>query len=349
VGPTGATLDVQGKHHCGLWAPEIVELGPSSYLLIFTARRYPTARACPAYAEDSGVYLAWSASPTGPFADAAHPWEPLPAGAQFSSCALRGSLPRSLDLASSGCQGTYCHHIMRLDGTAFRDGARWFSAYAWYTNSPPLVDWEKTHLGEHVNLVELDASDPFAVRCASDVLQISIADPHDAALRAALAGSCPRCGEMLSFTKGRFDEDMARAGYAWGVAEAPSLFRRGAWVYALFSHSAWDSAYYAVSWVAAKTVEGLATGSAGRIAGRYLVPSKGQSFGHGAPVLGPDGERWYYVHHHLDHAPCKASDACGRDVWISPIEFEDRGDGRGDAWIRARFPAEAGPTPIWPR
>jgi hypothetical protein len=27
-------------------------------------------------------------------------------------------------------------------------------------------------------------------------------------------------------------------------------------------------------------------------------------------------------------------------VWVSPIEFEDRGDGLGDVWIKPRFPAK---------
>lgn len=338
----GASIAINGKHHCSIWAPEIVQLGPASFMLHFTARRFASAQAsCPGYAEDSGVYLAWSSSPTGPFALADKPWEPLPAGGQISSCAIRNQLPRSLDLASPGCQGTFCHHVMRLDSNVFEDAGRWWLAYAWYTNSPPKVEWEKTNLGEHVNLVELDAADPFAVKCATSVPQLPLANPHDAALRAKLAGSCPRCSEKLSFTRGRLDEEMKRAGYSWGVVEAPSLFRRGGMVYALLSHSAWDSAYYSVYWVAASTVEGLSSENPSRLAGRFLVPSNGQSFGHGAPVLGPDGVSWYYVHHRLDHGKCKGSGDCRRDVWVSPIEFEDKGDGRGDVWIRARFPAEA--------
>lgn len=338
----GGSIALNGKHHCSIWAPEIVQLGPASFMLHFTARRFASAQAsCPAYAEDSGVYLAWSSSPTGPFAIADKPWEPLPAGGQISSCALRDQLPRSLDLASPGCQGTFCHHVMRLDSNVFEDAGRWWLAYAWYTNSPPKVDWEKTNLGEHVNLVELDAKDPFAVKCSTSVPQIPLANPHDAATKAKLAASCPRCSEMLSFTRGRQDEEMKRAGWSWGVVEAPSLFRRGEWVYALLSHSAWDSAYYSVYWVAAKSVEGLSKDDPSRLAGRFLVPSKGQSFGHGAPVLGPDGESWFYVHHRLDHGKCKASGDCRRDVWVSPIEFDDKADGRGDVWIRARFPAES--------
>lgn len=93
-------------------------------------------------------------------------------------------------------------------------------------------------------------------------------------------------------------------------------------------------------WVAAPTVEALALDSPGRLAGRFLIPSAGQAFGHGSAVLGPDGEQWFFVHHRLDHGPCAEIGACARDVWVSPIEFEDRGDGLGAAHIRARRPAE---------
>ena len=92
--------------------------------------------------------------------------------------------------------------------------------------------------------------------------------------------------------------------------------------------------------IAAPTVAELAYDNPSRLVGRYLIPSKGQSFGHGEAVLGPNGKDWYFVHHRLDHDACKASGDCRRDVWVSPIEFEDRGDGKGDAWIKPRFPAE---------
>ena len=111
-------------------------------------------------------------------------------------------------------------------------------------------------------------------------------------------------------------------------------------MYLLVSGSAWDSAYYHVYWVAAKSVEELAYENPGRLVGRYLIPSDGQSFGHGTAVLGPDGVSWYFVHHRLDHGPCAVSGACQRDVWVSPIEFEDRGDGLGEVHIRARRPAQ---------
>ncbi|MFN7143074.1 MAG: hypothetical protein ACK4YP_04815, partial [Myxococcota bacterium] len=338
----GDSIELHGSHYCHVWAPEIAELGPDSYLLSFTATRYDTPQSpCPAYAEDGGVYLAWASHPTGPFADADHPWEPLPAGGQISTCALRDELPRSLDTASADCQGTWCHHVMRLDSTVALDEAtgRWWMAYAWYTNTPPAVAWEADNLGEHVSLVELDAADPFAVKCDAAVPQVQAANPHDDATTARLAASCDGCDAMLSHTRGRYDEEMQRDGYAWGVAEAPTLVRRGDLVYLFVSGSAWDSAYYHVYWVAAPSVEELSWENPARLAGRFLVPSAGFAFGHGSVVLGPDGDQLFMVHHRLDHDACVDGD-CARDVWLTPLDFEDRGDGRGQVWVVPRWPAE---------
>lgn len=215
-------------------------------------------------------------------------------------------------------------------------------AYAWYTNTPPKVPWEVDNFGEPVSIVELDKAGPFAVRCDPLVTKVFAANPHDAATLDRLAKSCPNCGEMLSMTKGRFGEELSHEGVSgWGVVEAPSLFRRGDYVYMLASGSAWDSPYYHVYWAAAKTVEGLAHDDPSRLVGRYLIPSDGQSFGHGTAVLGPDGENWYFVHHHLDSGPCAADGDCPRDVWVSPIEFEDRGDGLGEVHIKPRRPVES--------
>eukprot|EP01052_Picozoa_sp_SAG31_P019446 SAG31_NODE_1416_length_8441_cov_11.436706_10_plen_104_part_00 len=85
----------------------------------------------------------------------------------------------------------------------------------------------------------------------------------------------------------------------------------------------------------------LVPGSRGRMVGRFLIPSLGQSFGSGQVIRAPN-DAFVYVHHHLNHTACVSGvwPGCRRDVWISPIEFEDRGDGRGDVWIRPRFPAE---------
>lgn len=340
----GDSYAINDAHYCALWAPDLTAL-PGGYLLGVSAVRFAgPQRPCPAYREDGGVYQSWSPTPEGPFARADHPWEPIPAGAHEPSCGQRGALPRSVDYASDDCQGTWCHHIVRLDGETWRDPAtgRWWLAYAWYTNDPPRVDWERSHHGEHVSLVELDPNDPFAVKCDPNVPQIHVADPHDGDLREALAASCEGCGEMLAFDRGRQRERIQRSGVGWAIAEGPALFRRGEWVYALMSGSAWDSAWYHVFWVAARSVEGLAWDAPGRLTGRLLIPSDGMSFGHGAPVLAPDGETWLYVHHRLDAEACRARGECSRDLWISPIDFVDRGDGHGAVHIAPRWPARPG-------
>ncbi|MFN7145865.1 MAG: family 43 glycosylhydrolase, partial [Myxococcota bacterium] len=214
----GNSIDLNGWHYCNVWAPELAELGPDSYMLTFTATRYAEPQApCPAYAEDGGVYQAWAPRPTGPFLDADRPWEPLPAGAQIGACPVRDTLPRSLDRATVGCVGDECQNVMRLDSTVFVDEEteRWWLAYAWYTNAPPLVEWETGNLGEHVSLVELDAGDPFAVRCDAAVPRVHAANPHDALTRARLAESCDGCDTMLDNGRGRYDEAMVRAGHSW--------------------------------------------------------------------------------------------------------------------------------------
>jgi len=339
----GGSIELNGHHYCHLWAPQLVAVRPGAWMLSFTASRYDRPQStCPPYGEDGGVYVASSASVEGPYAVAEHPWEPLPAGGQISSCALRDSLPRSLDGVSGDCQGTFCHHIIRLDGDVFRDPqtGRWWLSYSWFTNTPPRVDWERSNHGEHTSLVELDGSDPWAVRCDAATPQVFVANPHDDATQSRLRGACARCGERLSFTRGRQGEEMLRDGRSWGVAEGPALFRRGRYVYALYSGSAWDSAWYHVAWSAAPTVEELAFDNPRRLVGRLLIPSAGMSFGHGSPVLGPDGQSWFYVHHRLRADACRTANDCARDVWVTPMTFDDRGDGNGAVHLRARFPAE---------
>lgn len=339
----GGSIEVNGHHYCHLWAPQLVAVRPGAFMLAFTASRYDRAqRPCPAYGEDGGLYLASSGSVEGPYAVGEHPWEPLPAGGHITNCALRTSLPRSLDGVSGDCQGTFCHHIIRLDGDVFRDPAdgRWWLSYSWFTNTPPRVDWERSNHGEHSSVVELDAADPWAVRCAGDVPQVLVANPHDDATLGRLRGACARCGEALAFNRGRQGEEMVRDGSSWGVAEGPSLFRRGRYVYALYSGSAWDSAHYHVAWSAAPTVEELAYDNPRRLVGRLIIPGGGMSFGHGSPVLGPDGRSWFYVHHRLRATACRAANDCARDVWVTPMSFDDRGDGNGAVHLRARLPAD---------
>lgn len=236
-------------------------------------------------------------------------------------CPHAARLPRSVPWASSNCQGARCDHIVRLDQEVWEDPltGRWWMAYSWFTNSPPLGDWERANHGDHVSITELDRDDPFSVKCDLEVPQIHAGNPQDRRTLTALEDSCPRCGEMLSFTRGRFGEEIQRDGASWGVNEGAGLFRRGDQVYVLMSGSGYDSPYYNVFWAAAPTVEQLGYDSGQRIVGRFLIPSNDQGFGHGTPVLGPDGRTWYYVHHRLDSTRCQRQGDCSRDVWISPI------------------------------
>ena len=68
------------------------------------------------------------------------------------------------------------------------------------------------------------------------------------------------------------------------------------------------------------------------------------AFGHGSPVLGPDGESWFYVHHRLRADDCRVRDDCARDVWITPLDFVDR-PGAAPAVV-PQFPAENGPVRV---
>lgn len=105
---------------------------------------------------------------------------------------------------------------------------------------------------------------------------------------------------------------MRRDGLAWDLAGGSSLFRRGRYVHAQYSGSAWDSAWYHVAWSVAPTVEELAFDNPRLLVGRLLIPSEGMSFGHGSPVLGPDGQGWFHVHHRLwgptRAAPCSCDE-----------------------------------------
>jgi len=343
TGTPGGSLELNGVHYCHIWAPHVAKLGSGSYMLSFSAQRHEAPKSgCPGYANDGGVYLAWSNSPTGPFAPVEHPWEPLPAGGHVVDCspAVEADIPHSVDWTKANCQGGNCHRIIRLDSEAWLDKGTWWMAYSWYTNNPPMVDWELENHGEHVSLVNLDPDDPFTIPCdPAKVTEVYVGNPHDQWVIDQLAAYCEGCGEMLSMTRGKWGEEMAMGGASWGVVEGASFLRRQEWVYMFMSGSAWDSAYYHVFWVAAKTVGGLSRDNAERLAGRYLIPNNSNAFGHGFPVQGPDGQSWYYVHHRLNSPSCQAGN-CARDLWVSPLEFEDRKDGLGDVWITPRWPSE---------
>ena len=60
------------------------------------------------------------------------------------------------------------------------------------------------------------------------------------------------------------------------------------------------------------------------------------TFGHGAPVLGPDGDSLYFVFHHMRPSDGSSSP---RRAFMAPLAFVDVGDGRGDVWVRPVLPS----------
>lgn len=130
----------------------------------------------------------------------------------------------------------------------------------------------------------------------------------------------------------------AKAGGRF-VFEGQALMRRKGWIYLFYSASVWSSTNYGVSWLAAPSVRELADGSVTRLEGQFVVPYDiggvaRQTFGHGRPILGPDGVTWYFSFHHL--AP-KAGSA-PRRAFLAPITFVDLRDGRGNIWIQPVLP-----------
>jgi len=357
-----SAVQIGNYWYCGCWAPEVRPAArKGGYALTFTASRYDVPKPeCPPYDEGSGVFMAYSDSPLGPFVIPEKDEYPMPVGASTDTevcpTSLHDLLPQSHDVDMHNCGRFQCNNSIRLDGDLFNDpqtGDSWL-AYAWYSNSDPMTDWDQTNLGEHVSLVKVDPMNPRQVPCdLTAATKVWVASPHDDVTLQQLSDSCPRCEEMLSMVRGRQGEIVKRDGVVWGVTEGPMLFRRNGWVYLIISHSIWDSAYYSAAWFAAPTVEELdiTNGpSPNRLVGRLLVPSEEQSFGHGTAVQGPaGGDQWFYIHHHLNHSRSRCylpTDACSRDLFITPLVFEDRGDGRGDVWIRTQLPAENGPTAV---
>lgn len=359
----GPSLRVNTADYCTMWAPEIFAHDENSawFMLSYTATRHVApvgdcyTQAMPA---NLGVYNAYTNDLKKGFAWTEHPWEPIPAGASFGSCAhLHYLLPHSPDYyhtENQGCNGQSglgCSRYIRLDSNPWKDpqtGRTWM-AYTWITNHR-AVPADRPFEGNDVSIVEVETNDPFVVKCDVNVSLIHAGIPHDNITLERLRTYCPRCGEMLSMTKDRWGNDMySEGGHLTGVNEAPSLFRRGDYVYLLMSGSSWDSPYYNVFWVAAPTVEELRYDNPNRLVGRYLIPNRGESFGHGSAILGPDNRNWYFVHHRLNATRCQqgGAGACDRDIWISPIEFQDCANGGPrNACIKARFPAEQRTTTI---
>ncbi len=333
-------LFINNAWYRSIWGPDIVKLGTNSFMLAFTATRHGHSignHELPSQRE-MGVYLAWSNSPKGPFAQQTsnHAHEPFPVGAS-STCPRKNALPRSVPWASPNCQGGgECQNIVRLDINVFKDGGDYWMGYSWYTDdgyNGPLK-------GEHTSIVKLSRSDPFTVDC--NATPIFIGNSRDRNLVNKLKLSCgndSKCKEMLSFTKDKQGDE-----FAWGgVVEGPSIFKQGEYYYPLMSGSTWDSSYYHVYWIASKTIAGLKWDNPNRLVGRFLVPGTGRNsvryaFGTGTVVRDRSG-RWQYVYGGLIHNNCQQGD-CSRYALVSPIEFVDKNDGKGRVHIKTIYPVE---------
>ncbi|OFZ50266.1 MAG: hypothetical protein A2404_07435 [Bdellovibrionales bacterium RIFOXYC1_FULL_39_130] len=337
---------VNNKRYCWVWGPELFKLPNGTFMLHFTAGQFPTTVNCNTQplTETTGVYFASSSSVTGPYAPAAKSWEPMVAGAS-GACSIKNQIPRSV-INSPNCQNGGCINIIRLDSSMFYDQSsnRFFLSYSWYTNLPALTGntWEKNNYGSHIGMAEMDSTDPFVVKCQSGDGKFLV-NSHSALLINRMTENCARssnqstCTSNLSLTTDKYGNQWLREGNIFGVAEGASIFKRGNYYYLMASGSTWDSPQYNVFWIASTTLEGLSTNYVGSIMGRYLIPHDGHSFGHGSPVETAPGV-WYYVYHRLNNTNCRNSNNCSRDIWISPITFEDTGDGKGAIWIKPIIP-----------
>lgn len=339
----GHSLEINGKHYCHMAAPQIVKT-PDNYMLTFSANQYATPQTpCPQGGQ-GGVYVAFSKIPTGPFAPSHQPDQPRPAGPRANcNSTIREVIPHSLTTVSANCQGKGCIDIIRLDSDVFHDTRtnRWWMSYSWDTNLPATTEWEARNYGQHTAIVELDANDNYNVACNTQVPTIFAGNAQDSTTLSRLRSACPRCGEMLAMDRDRFGQPQrGRGDSTFGINEGAHLFRHGNYVYLLMNGSHWDSPFYHYFWVAARTVEDLYFENPRRLVGRFLIPSQNHAFGHGTVVLGPKGQDHYMVHHHLDATACQAYGFCGRDVWTTKLEFEDKGDGLGKVHIKPVFPAE---------
>lgn len=331
----GEALKIGGFYYCHIWAPEFHANTTGETFLTFTAVRRPTPPPqgrCPAYDQDSGVYIATSArGMKGPFQDP-QPFQASP------DCEKNHRLPASPLSAFNSCRGGECDGVLRLDQTVFTDQGRSWLGYSWYVNSTPNA-WEKDNYGEHISIASLDSRTLKSLSCAGDAKKLHLVNPHDKDLYRKLAGSCPGCGKNLSFTTERQGKPFIIHGALQGVAEGASFFRRGEWVYLLASGGIWDSPSYHVFWIAAKSVEELSLNNPRRLAGRYLIPDERYSYGHGS-VISTGQDHYFYIYHRLDHKACSAQGDCRRRILLSPIHFEDTGDGLGPIHIKPQNPPQ---------
>lgn len=313
---------INGKGFCHVWAPEFFSPeGGKDVVVTFSAVAYEGKAipdTCPPFDGNTAIYaMTSSQGMTGPFAQ--DPLEPVPMGTN-RTCA--SPYPHSPG-RESGCALHRCAEQMRIDGSYFTDAGKTYFAYVWFSN-PQARTWEeKRHHGFNISVTEMSSKDPRQSECPPQGKSWHVVSPGDKALLKRLAASCPQCSERLSFSKTGEGTEWVWRGTLAGIVEGPSLFRRGEWVYLLFSHAHYDSAYYAVSWIAAKTVEELAN-PATRQAGRYLIPSGPYGYGHGTPFLSTDQKSTLYVYHRIDSEACQKNTGrkCERDIFISPLEFD---------------------------
>lgn len=324
---------------CHVWAPEFFSLGGQKVIVTFSAVGYEGAaipEQCPAFEGNPSIYAMTSENGMGgPFGKAEK--EPTLLG-HSPECDRIGDYPKSPGRVK-GCDVGRCDKQFRIDGSYFSESGKTFFAYVWFSN-PQVRNWnEKRDHGFNISLVEMDAGRPERTRCETAPRAWHAVSPGDKNLLNKLAASCPACSEWLSFSKNTEGAEWIWQGARAGIVEGPSIFRRGEYLYLLFSHSVYDSAYYGVSWVAAKTIEGLGD-EKNRIVGRYLIPSGKYSFGHGTPFIGPDGKNRFYVYHRTDNEACvkNVGRKCERDIFLSPLDFEEKKDGLGAIHIKPRRP-----------
>lgn len=344
-----------------LWAPQLSKVAGKFVLTITASKHYDYQKALDDHEWDgSGVfYMTTDNIETGT-------WSTLSRFDKEIGCTK--PVAYSYDEARMNCGGDECQHIMRLDSDIFQDpldGRVWLS-YAWYSNSPTTSENEcQYYFGEHIAFVELNASD-LSVKCPADGVPTAYVPVNCKVAEGTVQG--PENGELgkelrsyyqkihsaqpldfpeplasnIDFRRGKHNEIFRTSVSGtckgeWCIVEAPSMLRRNGWVYMFFSGSAFDSPNYGVAYIAARTVPELAD-KFKRIAGQFIIPytTAGgirHNFGHGHPVQDAEGN-WWFVYHHMNQTACRTSGNCSRDVYLSPIQFVNVGDGLGDVYIK---------------
>lgn len=76
--------------------------------------------------------------------------------------------------------------------------------------------------------MRVDPAHPWQVPCdVSRATKVWALSPHDNATINAMASACDRCGEQLSFVRGRHGEIMERDGAVWGGQTSTTQAKRG--------------------------------------------------------------------------------------------------------------------------